>query len=306
MKSLRLASLIFLTAPFAWCFNKQTDEMQRDIALLQEQLRSVQRTLDEKLAQLALLVQQTQDSTNKTNSSLATVQSSVSDTLAQQVAPLSKVGPKVDEMSDEVRGMRDTMDDLNNRMAKLDAKVTDLNNRLAVTQVPPPGAPSAPTAAPGSAPTGDAGAPQAAAPPPGMTAELAWQTAEKDRLTGNLDLALKEYSDYLTYFPTTDYAPAAQFEIGEISYNKGDYPTALKAFDTLLERFPDNPKTRSAHLMKGQTLLKTGDRDAALQEFKFVNDTYPGTEEARRAGQALRGLGVAVTTTKPSPARRRK
>ena len=53
-----------------------------------------------------------------------------------------------------------------------------------------PASPAAPGAAgPGGAP---AGAPGAAAPPPGMTAESAWQNAEKDRLGGNSDLALKE------------------------------------------------------------------------------------------------------------------
>ena len=92
--------------------------------------------------------------------------------------------------------------------------------------------------------------------------------------------------------------------IGEVYYNKGDYDNALKAFDAVLERFPDNPKTKSAHFMKGQTLLRTGDRNSAAKEFKYIVANYAGTEEARRATQALRGLGIAASS-KPSPSRRR-
>lgn len=297
MKPFRLLTLACLCAPFSFGASKEIVELQRDVAILQDQVRQVQRTLDEKLAQLTLLMQQTQDNATKASSGIANIQTTVSDTLTQQIQPVTKIGGKVDGLSDDVHGLRDSINDLNARLAKLDAKVTDISNRMSIMQNPP--------AAPGAAPQAT-GAPGAGAPPPGLTAESAWQSAEKDRLSGNVDLALKEYQDYVTYFPNTDYAPIAQFNLGEIYYNKGDYDNAVKAFDTLLERFPDNPRTRSAHFMKGQTLVRTGDRPGAIQEFKFVVDNYPGTEDARRAAQSLRGLGATVTAAKPSPARRRK
>lgn len=296
MKVLRLASVLFCCASFSFGASKEIVELQRDVAILQDQVRQVQRTLDEKLAQLTLLMQQTQDNSSKANNSLANIQTSVSDTLAQQIQPVTHLGGKVDGLTEDVHGLRDTINDVNSRLAKLDAKVTDLGNRMSIMQNPP--------GAPGATPGGPTGAPGAVAPPPGMTAESAWQNAEKDRLGGNTDLALKEYQDYINYFPNTDYAPNAQFEIGEIYYSKGDYDNALKAFDTLLERFPDNPRTRSAHFMKGQTLLHTGDRQGAVDEFKYIVANYPGTEDARRASSALKGLGVTASS-KPSPGRRK-
>jgi TolA-binding protein len=291
MKPFRLLTLACLCAPFTFGASKEIVELQRDVAILQDQVRQVQRTLDEKLAQLTLLMQQTHDNASKASNGIAGIQTSVSDTLSQQIQPVTKINGKVDGLSEDVHGLRDTINDLNARLAKLDAKVTDLGNRMSIMQNPP--------AAPGG--PGQA----AGAPPPGMTAESAWQSAEKDRLSGNVDLALKEYQDYVNYFPNTDYAPNAQYNIGEIYYGKGDYDNAVKAFDTLLERFPDNPRTRSAHFMKGQTLVRTGNRAGAIQEFKFVVDNYPGTEDARRAAQSLRGLGATTTSAKPSPARRK-
>jgi TolA-binding protein len=295
MKFARLASLICFCAPFTFAASKEIVELQRDVAILQDQVRTVQRTLDEKLGQLTLLMQQTQDSSNKAN---ANIQTALSDTITQQIQPVTRIGGKVDGLTEDVHGLRDSINDLNSRLAKLDAKVTDLSNRMSIMQNPP-GAPGATPGAPGAP-----GAPGTAAPPPGMTAESAWQNAEKDRLSGNTDLALKEYQDYITYFPNTDYAPSAQYQIGEIYYAKADYDNALKAFDGLLERFPDNPKTRSAHFMKGQALVRTGDRQGAIDEFKYIVTNYPGTEDARRAAQALKGLGVTAST-KPSPGRRK-
>lgn len=300
MKFLRLAALAFLSTSLSFGASKEIVELQRDVALLQDQVRQVQRTLDEKLAQLTVLVTQTQESSSKASSSLANVQTAVGDTLSQQLRPVTQLGSKVDGLSEDVHGIRDSVNDLNARMAKLDAKVTDITNRMAILQNPP----SAPGGAPGQTGGGASGQPGAAAPPPGMSAETAWQSAEHDRLSGNFDLALKEYQDYLTYYPNTDYAPSAQYEIGEVYYNKGDYDNALKAFDAVLERFPDNPKTKGAHYMKGQTLLRTGDRNSAAKEFKYIVANYAGTEEARRATQALRGLGIAASS-KPSPSRRR-
>jgi len=288
MKFVRLAFLLCVCASFSFGASKEIVELQRDVAILQDQVRQVQRTLDEKMAQLTLLVQQTQDSSSKASSSVANIQSSVSQSVGQQLQPVLGLGNKVDSLTDNVRGLQSSIGDLNSRLSQLDAKVTDLGNKITLSQNPP--------AAPGA--TG------AAAPPPGMTAESAWTNAERDRLGGNSDLALKEYQDYLTYFPNTDYAPSAQFYVGQIYYNRGDYDNALKALSAVEERYPDNPKTRSAMYLKGQTLVKTGDRQGAVQEFRQIMSKYPGTEEARRSSQQLKALGVSASA-KPSPARRR-
>lgn len=288
MKLVRLAFLLCVCASFSFGASKEIVELQRDVAILQDQVRQVQRTLDEKMAQLTLLMQQTQDNSSKASNSVANIQSSVSQSLGQQIQPVLGLGNKVDSLTDNVRGLQSSVGDLNSRLAQLDAKVTDLGNKITLSQNPP--------AAPG--------APGAGAPPPGMTAEAAWTNAERDRLGGNADLALKEYQDYLTYFPNTDYAPSAQFYIGQIYYNRGDYDNALKALSAVEERYPDNPRTRGAMYLKGQTLVKTGDRQGAVQEFRQIMSKYPGSEEARRSSQQLRALGVSAST-KPSPARRR-
>jgi TolA-binding protein len=308
MRFARLASLLCVCATFSFGASKEIVELQRDVALLQDQVRQVQRTLDEKIAQLTLLMQQTQDNASKTNNAVTGLQSSVADSVTQQLQPVIRVGSKVDGMSDELRSLKESVADMNAHLSKLDAKVTDVGNQITLARNPPaaPGADTTgapPTAAPGAAP--GPGQNQATVPPAGMNAQSSWENAERDRLGGNFDLALKEYQDYLAYFPNTDYAPQAQFYIAQIAYNRADYATSLKALNSFEERYPDNSKTRSAMYLKAQILVRTGDRDAAVEEFRQIMSKYPGTDEAQRSAQALRGLGVSAST-KPSPSRRRR
>jgi len=90
--------------------------------------------------------------------------------------------------------------------------------------------------------------------------------ARRDLQTGNTDLALQEFQQYLTYFPNTELAASAQYYIGEILFRRSDYTNAIPAFDAVLERYPENPKTADAHFMKGMALLKAGQRNRAVQD----------------------------------------
>ena len=93
--------------------------------------------------------------------------------------------------------------------------------------------------------------------------------------TGKTDLAYNEFQQYLTYFPNTELAANAQYYIGEIDYNRGNYPEAVKAFDAVLEHYPNNPKTSDAHLMKAYALLKSNQRNRAVQEFRILVTRVP-------------------------------
>ena len=87
MKFFRLAFLLCVFASFSFGASKEIVELQRDVAILQDQVRQVQRTLDEKMAQLTLLLQQTEDNSSKASSSVANLQSSVGQTWDSSFSP---------------------------------------------------------------------------------------------------------------------------------------------------------------------------------------------------------------------------
>jgi tol-pal system protein YbgF len=210
---------------------------------------------------------------------------------------------KVDTVSEDVRSLKDSLNDLTSRLDRMDAKMTDLKNQLQIIQNPP-AAPS-PNGTGSAPPTGTSppagGVGQAV--PPGMSANDTYTAAVRDFQTGKAELAYTEFSQYLQYFPNTELAANAQYYLGEISYNRGDYAAAIKAFDAVLERYPDNPKTPDAHYMKAMALLKSNQRTRAVGEFRILVQNYPHTDDARKALAQLRTLGVSAGTT--TTARRR-
>jgi len=95
-------------------------------------------------------------------------------------------------------------------------------------------------------------------------------------------------------FGNTETAPNAQYQIGEIYYQNGDYEPALKAFDALLEKYPENNKTRDGMYMKAMSLAKLGRRTEAARQFQELIEAYPGSEQAVRAKAQLKSLNLAA------------
>lgn len=303
MKYLFLLAL-FLSAVPSFAQKREIVELQRDMATLQDQVRTMQRTLDEKLATITVLVQQALDSSNKSNTAVAVSERGVGERFDKLerglLAPVANVSSKMDQLTGEFQAVRTDMADLTTRLDKLQAQMTDLKTMQSTMQERP-----APPPAGGFAPQSSA-AP--AGPPPGMTAESLYSTAFRDRSAGNLDLAMSQFTDYLRFYGDTNLAPNAQFYIGEISYNKNDMESAVRAFDQVLEKYPENNKTPDAMYMKGKALAKGGQRTQAAEEFRQLLKRYPRSELASKATAELKTLGLSASTGTPAaaPVRRRR
>ncbi len=292
MKRLRLvACLGVLFALGGPAQRKEYVDLQREVAQLQEQVRTLQRTLDEKLAELKVLVQQALDNAAKVNTAVAVMQSRVEDRLKEQagslVAPLASIGTKVDQMASEFQGLKTGMEDVNARLGKVERQLVDLGNIVKVLQTPAP-----PPAGP-------------AAPPAGVSAESLYASAMGDKDKGNYDLAMQGFNDYLKYFGETTTAPNAQFYVGEIHYRRGDLDAALRAFDMVLEKYPENNKTLDAMYMKGLTLVKLGERNRGADEFRALINRAPTSELASKARAEIKKLGLSVTPPAKRPVKKK-
>ncbi|MGD0015257.1 MAG: tetratricopeptide repeat protein [Bryobacteraceae bacterium] len=260
-------------------------ELQRDVASLQDQVRNLERSLNENMGRINGQLLQAIDSINKANTSVAVLDAAMREREKTLAAPLTSVGAKMDQMASEFQALRVTMDDLSGRLGKVQQGLVDLNNTVKVLQAPP--APPPPVSIP-------AGAAGAAGPPSGLTAESLYANAMRDKDAGSYDVALQEFNDYLKYFGTTELAPNAQYYIGEIYYSQKDYDNALGAFDAVLERFPENNKTLDARFMKGRALFQKGDRTRAAQEFREVYRREPRSEIGSKAKAQLANMGLSV------------
>ena len=290
MKLARLVLIVLAATLSLHAQKREIVELQREIAAVQDQVKQLQRTIDEKMASLSTLVQQSIDSSTRGNNSLAALEGGFRERMLEQqkniVGPVANLGTKLDQMSSEFQGLRESVLDLTDRMNKMQAQMTDLGNSVKTIQSPP--APPPPGASgPGASLT----------PPPGLSAKQLYDSAMKDRSGGNLDLALAGFEEYLKYFGNTELAPNAQFYIGQIYYDKNDFRNAIPAFDSVLERYQENNKTPDALYMKGMALLKSTQRNAAAQEFQSLVQKYPNAEVTAKARQQLKALGL-----NPAPA----
>lgn len=290
----KLLPALLICPSLTFAASKEMVELSRDVAILQEQMRALQHSQDEKLSAIQVLVQQALDAANKANTSVALLQSSLQQSSKDQqtkvVTTVTDMGAKVDAMTTDFNALRESVADISSQVGKLQQQMVDIGNAVRTIQTPavPP-----PSVAPG---TGPAPGPAAATVPP-ISAETLYQNANRDRNGGKDDVALQEYNDYLKYYGNTELAPNAQYYIAEIHFRQNQMDDALQEFDMVLEKYPDNNKTADALYMKGATLVKTGKRTQGKQEFCELAKRFPSSDLASKARAQVKALGLTCGAT---------
>lgn len=301
MKASRLLLLSIALSPAILFGQKKEDlvSIQRDVAQLEDEVKQLQKALDDKMAALTALAQQSADQSMRTSASISEMQHSVDQKLSDQgtklVAPVATLGAKVDEMSTDFRSVRENVASLVRRMNDMDGKIDDISNTLrtmAAAAAPPPPAVTAPSG--GTAPQ----VPDS--PPPGMSAETSYTDALRDYNGRKYDIAIEEFANYLKYFSQTANAPSAQYYIGQIYYGTENWADAVKAFDAVLEKFPKNPKTADAQYFKACALMRNNQKNDAIKEFHSFIAAFPNHDKVAEAHKHLRELGSETPKRRPT------
>jgi TolA-binding protein len=296
-------SLVPTRSPAA---SKEIEQLQRDVAQLQDQVRQLKESQDKQLSALTVLVQQALDTSKTSTTGVAVIQNNLQQTLrdmeAKVVTPVASLSTRLDGMDQDMRALQQNVTDLNGLVNKLQQSMNDLNHAVAILQAPPP-PPPAPVTVPGMGGGGTAAAAPAPAPCPPATQLYA--DANRDRTGAKYDLALTEYADYLRCYGNGDMAPNSQYYIGFIHMSQGDYDTAVKDFDVVLEKYPDNTKTGDAMYSKGMALVKLGRLTDGGTEFGELIKHFPGTDLAIKACDQRKAMGLNCGVSK-APAKKKK
>jgi tol-pal system protein YbgF len=272
-------------------------ELQRDVTSLLQGQKDIQTQMTQDHTVQKTLIEQSSDSVNKLNSTMAGLQKSVQDVQANS-------GTRLDTMSTQVQGLSDNLEEIKSRIGKLNQQLVDLQNSVqSIDARLSGGTPSTPGGAPAVNPGGNSGAgpgpgsasASPAGPPP--SADTLYSNGLRDLTSGKYDLARGEFDDYLKYYGDTDLASNAQYWLGEIAYAQKDYQGAVTQYDKVINNFPKSFKIQSAHFKKGLALLELGQKNAGVKELREVVKRYPGTEEERRARAKLKDMGVAVSAS---------
>ena len=291
-----LGGTLFGPAP-AGAVAREIIELQTGVTQLIQGQQNMQTEITQNAAVQRTLIEQSLDSVNKLNTSMSAVQKTTQDFSAAS-------GARLDTMGTQVQGLSDNVADLQARLGKLDQKLTDVQNTLqnvdsklaspapAPNLAPPStmGGPGGPM--PGSAPGPGAASASSASPP--ASADVLYSNGLRDINGKHYDLATQEFQDYLRFYGDTDLASNAQFYLGEVAYNQGQFQAALDAYNKVIENFPKSFKTASARMKKGFCLAELGQKASAVRELRTVVRLYPGTDEARRAAAKLREMGATA------------
>ncbi len=273
--------LRFVAAPVALTFlaaalpaqKKEVLQLQRDVQLLTQAHRELQRSVDEKHAILKTLIEQQTDATNRLHAALGALQKSIQDVQANS-------GARMDTMATQVQALADNFEEVKVRLGRMAQQLSDTQGVIQ----------SLDAKVAGGAPISTSGANGPAAAPP--SAETLYSNALRDFTGGNYALSRQEFEDYLKYYPDSDLASNARFYLGEISYVEKKYADSIRDYDMVLDQYPKSFKLADARLKKALALLQLGQKASAQRELREVVRRHPGTEAERRARATLRELSA--------------
>jgi TolA-binding protein len=258
-------------------------ELQRDVAQLADKVRQFKDAQDQKNADLEALLKQSLESNARLSAEMGSLHQSLTSAIAEQqgklAQPINAVGNRVDQLSGSLNAIETSMDALTRKLATQDGKLTEILNNVKTLNAPPAAPP--PIAVPGGGTASTAGA----------SADVVFQNAYRDFMSGLNQLAMDEFRNFIAQFPTSaENAPKAQYYIGVI-YDRGEqYDDAVKAYDAVLERYQENPITRDALYGKAVALMKLDHNVEAKREFTAFLAKYPTDDKAAQAKQYLKEL----------------
>lgn len=274
---------------------KEMQELQRDVAELQDQIKQLQKDSDAKLTALQDQLNRVLEMTTKANNGVVSLNSGISQTLQaelrsirEQLNSVTGLSVKVDGASSDVATLVTIVQGLVSTVNRQQSTLNDINNQLKLMSAPQ-------AAPPGTAPPVNA---------PGPSAQELFNSAVKDQNGGKPDLALTEYAEFLRLYPHDPSAARAQYYIGEIHYGTGKASDAVSDFDAVIEKYGDDMEIApSAYYMKGMALEKANKPKDAIATYRDVKKKFPGTPDAASADKRLTALGAS---TPAAPARSRK
>ncbi|MSO45382.1 MAG: tetratricopeptide repeat protein [Acidobacteria bacterium] len=246
--------------------NKEQQQMLADLRILQEQSQQLQNLIG----------------------SLAEAIKGVNARLDQQVEASRKTAADqklvIDNLSGDVRVIREKLDDSNVRIGSLTQEVDALRQSLqqAASARPDPDPADGSGTLPGGVPL-PTGAPVAV----GTSPNKLYEAAYAEYTAGQWDLAILGFNSYILTFPKSDKADDAQVNIGNAYLNDGKPSEAVGAYDKAIRTYPGGDALPEAYFKKGLALQNLKDLDGAREAWDYAVKTFPDTDGGRLSKQRL-------------------
>jgi tol-pal system protein YbgF len=252
--------------------NREHEQLMADIRMLQEQTQQLQVLL------------------STLSESIKAVNSRLDEQAASDRKAFADHKLLVDNLSGDVRVVREKVDETNVRIASLTQDVEGLRELI-----PPPGSltPSSGTSEEGS-PDGTTTAPSAS-PPTGPTAlgmspRKLYEQAYADYAGGQWSIAIQGFEMYLKTYPKSELADDAQYYIGESHASASNHKDAVAAYQRVISDYPNSDMLPEAWYKLGMSYDRLGDPNRARSAFEEVVKKFPQSAAGGLAKQSLERL----------------
>ncbi|MBU5635955.1 tol-pal system protein YbgF [Geomonas sp. Red69] len=148
-------------------------------------------------------------------------------------------------------------EDLNKRLAALEARMTKLEKGIEEQQAKAAAALKSP--------------------------EQLYQQGQDALKAGQGAKAREFFASFLVQYPKHSLAANAQYWIGESYYQEKNYEQAVLEFQEVIKNYPDKEKAPAAMLKQGMAFRELGDSKSAAYILKKLVDEHPKSEEAKIA-----------------------
>lgn len=203
-----------------------------------------------------------------------------------------------DNLSNDIRVVREKMDDNNVRVGSLTQEVDALRESVQQLNVAPPPAPVPVSIDPTTGlPVATETAAAAPPPPPpsgalsaGTSPTRLYSGAYSDYTAGQYDLAAIGFESYVRSFPRSELTDDAQVYVGHSYFQAGKYDKAVEAYDLSIRTYPTGNLIPDAQYRRGVALKSLKQLPRAIEAFDLVVKLYPTSDAALLAKQELASL----------------
>ena len=280
MKALIISTVLLLVvacAPQAELVKTRSEisDLRDDVKASKARIQDLQRRLDQD-------VQKRLDVLDANIKGTVDVQKVMADYGAksdQLATDIQLLQGKLEENNFHIAELSQKLDDKSFKIAELSAKVEELEAKLKSLSAGQ-GLSTGPTETAADKKAG----------PKVLEPSEAYRQALNDYNSGNFDLALAGFQNYLAQFPETGQADKAQYWVGECYYAKKQYSRAIDAFSKVVKTYPKSDKVVGAKLKIGYSYLNENQTAKAKEWLNKVVKEYPSTKEAALAKEKLRKI----------------
>ena len=275
MKGLRISIVLLAVALIpaarpASAARRELVQILQQVNNLQAQMQILQQTIDRQAAVMQTLIEQTTES-------VRAMQSEMSDLRLMTQKNLASSSARIETIATQIEILNASLEEAKARIGKINDGMVETHNILQTLNAP--------------SETYESTLERAAGAP---SASTLYETAYGDFTSGQYQLAIQEFQEYLHYHQNTDLASNAQYYIGDCYYNQGNFRQAVEEYNRAIERYPTGNKIAAAQLKKGYALLELKQRQAGVRELRSLISRFPRAPESDLARARLEQLGISL------------